>query len=55
LSDGECAEGQVWEAIMAAKQYKLDNLTAILDKQRHPAKRLLIKDIMNIEPFKYQV
>ncbi|MGC7871776.1 transketolase [Desulfosporosinus sp. FKB] len=31
LGDGEVAEGQVWEAAMAAAHYKLDNLTAILD------------------------
>lgn len=31
LGDGEMAEGQVWEAAMAAAHYKLDNLTAILD------------------------
>ncbi|WP_206811155.1 transketolase [Paradesulfitobacterium ferrireducens] len=31
LGDGELAEGQVWEAAMAAAHYKLDNLTAILD------------------------
>ena len=32
MGDGEIAEGQVWEASMAASYYKLDNLTAILDK-----------------------
>ena len=32
LGDGECDEGQVWEAAMAAAHYKLDNLTAILDR-----------------------
>ncbi|HHY46512.1 MAG TPA: transketolase [Firmicutes bacterium] len=31
LGDGECQEGQVWEAVMAAAHYKLDNLTAIVD------------------------
>jgi len=31
LGDGEVAEGQVWEAIMAAAKYKLDNLCAIVD------------------------
>lgn len=31
LGDGECEEGQVWEAAMAASHYKLDNLTAIID------------------------
>ena len=31
LGDGELAEGQVWEASMAAAKYKLDNLCAIVD------------------------
>jgi len=29
--DGELAEGQIWEAAMAAAKYKLDNLCAIVD------------------------
>lgn len=31
LGDGECQEGQVWEAAMAAGHYRLGNLTAIVD------------------------
>ena len=31
LGDGECQEGIVWEAAMAAAHYKLDNLVFILD------------------------
>ncbi len=31
LGDGECQEGLVWEAAMAAAHYKLDNLCAVLD------------------------
>lgn len=31
LGDGEIDEGQVWEALMFAKHYKLTNLTVILD------------------------
>jgi len=31
LGDGELEEGQVWEALMAAAHYKLDNLVAVLD------------------------
>jgi transketolase len=30
--DGELGEGQVWEAAMAAKKYKLDNLVCIIDQ-----------------------
>jgi len=32
LGDGEMAEGSNWEAAMAAAHYKLDNLTAIVDR-----------------------
>lgn len=31
LGDGECQEGQVWEAAMFSAQYKLDNLVAFVD------------------------
>lgn len=31
LGDGEIEEGQVWEAMMFANQYKLDNLCIIID------------------------
>ncbi len=31
LGDGECQEGEVWEAAMAAARYGLDNLIAIVD------------------------
>jgi transketolase len=31
MGDGEVAEGQIWEAAMAADNFHLDNLTAILD------------------------
>ena len=32
LGDGECDEGQVWEAAIFASHYKLENLTAIVDR-----------------------
>ena len=31
IGDGECQEGIVWEAAMAASHFKLENLTAFLD------------------------
>ncbi len=34
MGDGELAEGSVWEGAMAAGHYKLDNLTAIVDRNR---------------------
>ncbi|HVN92872.1 MAG TPA: transketolase [Terracidiphilus sp.] len=51
IGDGELAEGQLWEAAMAAARYKLDSLTAILDKNRiqatGPTKEIF--DIPNVE------
>ena len=34
MGDGELAEGSVWEGTMAASQYKLDNLCAVVDRNR---------------------
>ena len=34
LGDGECEEGSVWEGLMSAVHYKLDNLTVIVDHNR---------------------
>jgi transketolase len=34
LGDGECQEGQVWEAAFVAARYRLGNLVAILDLNR---------------------
>lgn len=35
MGDGECQEGQVWEALMTAANYKLASLTAIIDSNRY--------------------
>src|ERR671921_526844 len=34
IGDGESNEGQIWEAAMAASKFKLENITAILDRNR---------------------
>ena len=34
MGDGELAEGSVWEGAMAASPYKLDNLCAVVDRNR---------------------
>lgn len=34
LGDGECAEGSVWEALVAAPNFSLDNLVMIIDFNR---------------------
>lgn len=34
MGDGELAEGSVWEGVMAGSQYKLDNICAVVDRNR---------------------
>ncbi|MCD8023718.1 MAG: transketolase [Lachnospiraceae bacterium] len=34
MGDGELAEGSVWEGAMSASHYKLDNLCAVVDRNR---------------------
>lgn len=50
LGDGECQEGQVWEAAMTAAHYKLDNLTAIVDHNKYQIDGR-VEDIKNLAPF----
>ena len=50
LSDGECEEGQTWEASLAAAHFNLDNLTAIVDYNGIQLSGWT-RDIMNLEPF----
>jgi transketolase len=49
IGDGECDEGQVWEAAMFAPHHKMDNITAIVD---HNDLQLdgRVCDIMGLEP-----
>jgi transketolase len=49
LGDGECDEGQVWEAAMLASHYKLDKLVAIIDRNGLQIDGLTEK-IMRLEP-----
>ncbi len=49
LGDGECDEGQVWEAAMAAAHYKLDNLTALVDRNGIQNDRFT-SQVMELEP-----
>ncbi len=50
LGDGECQEGQIWEAAMAAAHYKLDNLIAYLDYNQLQIDGP-IRSVLNPEPF----
>jgi len=49
LGDGECQEGQTWEAALSAAHFRLDNLTAIVDCNRIQLTGWT-RDIMNLEP-----
>jgi transketolase len=49
LSDGECDEGQIWEAAMSSAKFKLDNLTAIVDNNGLQLSGFN-RDIMNLDP-----
>jgi transketolase len=49
IGDGECNEGAVWEAFMAAGHYRLDNLVFIIDNNKVQAKGFVQTD-MSIEP-----
>lgn len=49
MGDGEQAEGSVWEAAMAAASYKLDNLTAIIDRN-HLQISGNTEDVLALEP-----
>jgi transketolase len=49
LSDGECEEGQTWEAALSAAHFKLDNLTVAIDRNRQQLSGWT-RNIMGIEP-----
>ena len=51
LGDGECNEGSVWEAAMAASNFKLNNLYAIIDKNNFQQTGSS-QDIMNTDSLK---
>jgi transketolase len=50
LGDGECDEGLVWEAAMMAPHHKLDNLTAIVDRNMLQIDGCT-EDVVCLEPF----
>ncbi len=51
LGDGESMEGSVWEAMMSAAHYRLDNLTAIIDRN-HLSQEGTTEETMGLEPLK---
>ena len=51
VGDGECNEGSIWEAAMAAPNFKLDNLYVIIDKNNFQQTGSN-KEIMSVESLK---
>ena len=51
LGDGESMEGSVWEAMMSASHYKLDHLTAIIDRN-HLSQEGTTRETMRLDPLK---
>lgn len=49
MGDGECAEGSVWEAAMFASSHRLDNLIAIIDRNKLGATDF-IENSLSLEP-----
>ena len=51
MGDGECNEGSVWEAALAAPQFRLDNLFAIVDRNNYQqtGSNLDIMSVGNLE------
>jgi len=53
MGDGECNEGSVWEAVMSASKFKLDNLFLIIDRNNYQQTGPS-KEIMNMANLKYK-
>jgi transketolase len=50
MGDGECHEGQIWEAAMTASHHKLDSLTAIVDHNKYQIDGK-VEEIKSLQPF----
>ena len=51
MGDGEQGEGSIYEAAMAGSHYKLDNLIAVIDRNRLQISGCT-EDVMNLEPMR---
>jgi len=49
LSDGECDEGSIWEAVLFAPHQQLDNLVAIVDYNKIQSLGR-VEEVLNLEP-----
>lgn len=52
--DGEMHEGQIWEALMEAGHYKLDNLVLIIDRNGLCSHQP-VENVISIEPLKNRI
>ena len=50
LSDGECDEGSIWEAILFAPHHRLDNLTVVVDYNKIQSFGT-VAEVLDLEPF----
>lgn len=50
LSDGECDEGSIWEAILFAPHHRLSNLTAVVDHNKIQSFGT-VKEVLDLAPF----
>ncbi len=50
LSDGECDEGSIWEAVLFAPHHKLDNLVVIVDFNKIQSFGS-VKEVLDLDPF----
>lgn len=50
LSDGECDEGSIWEAVLFAPHHRLDNLVAMVDYNKIQSFGS-VKEVLDLEPF----
>lgn len=50
LSDGECDEGSIWEAVLFAPHHRLDNLVAIVDFNKIQSFGT-VKEVLDLDPF----
>jgi transketolase len=50
LSDGECDEGSIWEAVLFAPHHGLDNLIAVVDYNKIQSFGT-VKEVLDLEPF----
>ena len=50
LSDGECDEGSIWEAVLFAPHHRLDNLVAIVDFNKIQSFGS-VKEVLDLDPF----